>query len=451
MVALLFLLAVLNNLDRQALSVLAPTLREALGFTMIEYSYMVTSFLVAYGLGFFFCGGIIDRVGVRLAVTGALAAWSLAGMMHAMAASWIALAVYRFLLGLGESFNAPCGVKGVAEWIPKRERGLCTSIVSNGNVVGAIIAPPLVSLIALRYGWEWSFLITGAFGFVFLIAWLAFYDAPERQRRLRSEERDAIMADRGDAVRRPAISVWSALAQPACIGFLVARFFTDSLSFFFSFWLPEYLKAAHGFSLAMIGFFAWIPFLAAGIGGPGGGALSDWLIRRGWKPIEARRRMLLLVACIMPLSIVAVHVTSPVFAIAIIGVLLAAQSCWFANLFTLMSEYFPREHMATYVGLSGVGGTIGGIISTLAAGKIIQTIGYVPVFTCLGFLHLLGLLSIHIFSKRQQRNNAGLVAACSALGPEPRQEGGREGTAPIAHESRGSNASLRGGFARSMP
>lgn len=399
-VILLFFLSVINYLDRQTLSVLAPTLRGQLGFSTVQYSYIVATFLVAYAVGYVFCGAVIDRLGVRLAVIVALTAWSLAGMVHAFAASWIALALCRFALGLGESFNAPCGIKGIAEWIPKRERGLSMAIFSNGNIVGAIVAPPLVSFVTLRLGWQAGFLVTGALGFVYLIFWSAFYDAPERQPRLPPAERDYILRERGTAPPAKKIPLFQAFAHPAVLGFFLARLLTDSLSFFFSFWLPEYLQSARGFSLAMIGLFAWIPFLASDIGGPGGGALSDWLVRRGWAPVAARRRLMLVAACLMPCSLLAVHAGSASLALGLIAVILAAQSCWMSNILTLMSETFPREQLATYVSLCSIGGSIGGILSTLLAGKVIHSMGYVPVFTALGFLHLAAFGIISYLSRR---------------------------------------------------
>lgn len=215
-------------------------------------------------------------------------------------------------------------------------------------------------------------------------------------------ERDYIIAERSapsiGAERK--ISLFQALKHPAVIGFFLARLLTDSLSFFFAFWLPEYLQSARGFSLAMLGLFGWIPFLASDIGGPGGGALSDWLVRRGWKPAAARRRLMLIAACLTPCSLIAVHASSAWVALALIGVILAAQSCWMANILTLVSESFPREHVATYLSLSSIGGSIGGIVSTLAAGKIIHHAGYVPVITTLGFLHLVAFATIVVCTRR---------------------------------------------------
>jgi ACS family hexuronate transporter-like MFS transporter len=388
-VALLFFLSVLNYLDRQTLSVLAPTLEHELGFSTVQYSYIVTTFLIAYAAGYLFCGSIIDRLGVKLAVVLALGVWSTAGIAHAFASSWVAIAGCRFVLGLGESFNSPSGIKAISEWIPRRERGLCMAIFSNGNILGAIIAPPLVSFVAIKFGWQWGFLVTGAAGLLYLLWWWKSYHAPESHPRLPARERDHIFAERGAAGPARKLPLLVALRDPAVAGFFVARLLTDSLSFFFSFWLPAYLESARGFSLAMIGFFGWIPFLASDIGGPGGGALSDWLVRRGWKSADARRRMLLVSACIMPCALIAVHVGSPFLALGLIAVLLASQSCWMSNMLTLMSETFPREQVATCSSLASVGGSIGGIISTLLAGRVIQAVGYVPVFTTLGFLHFI--------------------------------------------------------------
>lgn len=405
-VALLFLLSALNYLDRQTLSVLAPTLRAELGFSSVQYSYVVAAFLGAYTLGYAFCGRIVDRVGVRRAVAIALSVWSLAGMLHGFAGSWIGLAACRVILGFGESFNTPCGTKAIAEWIPRRERGLSMAVFSNGYIVGAILAPPLVSLVALHFGWKWAFLVTGALGFAFLLLWRRVYRSPDTHPALPEAERAYILSERPPTAAAGRLPLLAALRHPLCLGFLFARLLTDSLSYFFSFWLPAYLESERGFSLAMIGLFGWIPFLAADLGGPGGGALSDWLVRRGWSPVAARRRMLLTAACLMPAALVAVHAPSAWVALGLIAVVLAGQSCWNSNLLTMMVEVFPREHLATYVALASIGGSIGGILSTLLAGELIQFAGYVPVFTGLGFLHLAAFAIILWFMNRARTAQA---------------------------------------------
>ena len=390
-VGLLFLVAMVNNLDRQALSVLAPTLREKLGFGAIEYSYVVSAFLAAYTIGYAFCGRVLDRVGVKLGLALALGFWSLAGMLHAVAVGWVSLAVFRFLLGLGESFNSPAGVKALAEWIPPRERGLSMAVFSNGNIVGAILAPPLVSFFALHFGWRWGFIVTGALGFVLLAVWWRFFDTPEQHRSITPKERDYILSSMpapASGVPAARLSMLKLLRQPLCLGFFVARLLTDSTSYFFSFWLPDYLTHARGFTLAMIGLVGWLPFLASDIGGPGGGALSDWLVRRGWPSPKARLRLMLCAACLMPLALVAVRVENVWVAIALIAVLLGAQSCWMANQLTLISESVTRANVATLLSLSALGGSLGGIVTNLITGRAVAGYGYLPVFTVIGFLHL---------------------------------------------------------------
>jgi ACS family hexuronate transporter-like MFS transporter len=389
-VALLFCVAAVNNLDRQALSVLAGTLKEKLGFGNVEYSYVGSAFLAAYALGYVFCGRIIDRWGVKLALAVALAFWSFAGMLHAAAAGWVTLALFRFFLGLGESFNSPAGVKAIAEWIPPRERGLCMAVFSNGNIFGAILAPPIVSALALHLGWQWGFVGTGVLGLVLLAAWWRFYDHPEQHRGITSEERSYIREQLATAAPPAATkpSMWSLLKNPVCVGFFIARFLTDSTTYFFSFWLPDYLQHSRGFTLAMLGLLAWIPFLASDVGGPGGGALSDFMIRRGWQSKRARLTLMAVAAGLMPLAAVAVRVQSTGLALGLIAVLLAAQSCWMANQLTLISESVPRETVGTLLALTALGGSLGGIFSNLITGRVLDAYGYVPVFTGLGTLHV---------------------------------------------------------------
>ncbi len=397
-VALLFFIAMVNNLDRQALSVLAPTLREKFGFGAVEYSYIVSSFLAAYAIGYAFCGTVLDRVGVKLGLAAALAFWSLAGMAHAAVTGWISLAACRFLLGLGESFNSPAGVKALAEWIPPRERGLSMAVFSNGNIFGAILAPPLVAFLTIHLGWRWGFILTGGLGFLLLAIWWKHYHLPEQHPRLTPGERDFIM--QGRTVVAPVgeasapLTMWQLLRLPACAGFFVARLLTDPISYFFSFWLPDYLQHSRGFSLALIGLVAWLPFLAADVGGPGGGALSDWLVRRGWEPSRARRSLMLGAALVMPLALVAVRTEAAWLAVALIALLLGAQSCWMANQLTLISESVARQNVGRLLALSALGGSVGGVISTLVAGRAIASAGYVAVFTGIGFLHLLAFAAL---------------------------------------------------------
>ena len=429
-VALLFFTALLNNLDRMVLSVLAPTLKESLSFGDVEYSYVVAAFLAAYALGYTFCGKVLDRVGVKLGMMTALVFWSVAAMGHAAAVGWLSLAAFRFLLGLGESFNSPGGVKAISEWIPRRERGLCMAVFSNGNVLGSIIAPPLVTFLLLHLGWRWAFGITGGLGLVLWAVWRHVYHSPENNPRLTEEERAVIEADRAGGSRSCATAAETAAPhadaqqrvppadtalrrvylnpviwmQPKCAGFFVARLLTDPIVYFLTFWLFSYLKEARHFSDMMIAAVGWIPFLASDIGGPGGGALSDWLVRRGWQPRRARLALMLLAACVMPVSIVAVLTPNAWLSIACIALILGSQSCWMANQLTLISESVPRAHAASLLALSALGGSIGGIAANLLAGRAIHAAGYVPVFCALGFCHITAFTVLILTGRKGERN-----------------------------------------------
>lgn len=387
-VGLLFVTAVINNLDRQTLSVLAPTLRETLGISAVEYSYIVSSFLAAYTLGFVFAGSALDRLGVKLGLALAIGFWSLANGLHILATGWFGLAAMRFLLGLGEAFNSPAAIKAIAEWVPSRERGLCVAIYNNGFVVGSILAPPLVSVVALHFGWRWSFILTAVLGGVLLYFWWKYYDSPEQSTRLSERERTYILTNRAAEDKSESLSLWRLMGHPVCAAFMVSRFLTDCFSYFFNFWLPDYFQTARGFSLALLGMVGWIPYLLADIGGPVGGAVSDWLVRRGWDPLRARLRLMLFSALLMPLGIVAVRTDNAWFSLGLLSIMYAAQMCWMVNQLSILSECFPRKAVARVIAATAVGGGIGGILATVLTGRAVASYGYVPVFTTMSVLHV---------------------------------------------------------------
>jgi len=386
---LLFFISTIAFLDRQTLSVLEKTLEGILRFSAAEYSYIVTGFLIATGLGYLFAGAIIDRFGVRTSFAAALSVWSIAAVAHSLATGWISILILRVVLGLGESFYTPAAARVLRDWIPQRERGVCWAIFSSGNFIGAMIAPPLVAWLTLQYHWQFAFVVTGGSGLLFLVVWLWFYNSPDRHPRLTDAERTVILHGRGlNAVSQENISVFRFLSQPAVRSFFVTRFLTDPFTFFFLFWLPTYLQTSRGFSLTQTGMMAWIPYLGADLGALTGGAVSDWLVRRGSDPRTARRRILFAVACLTPLTLVAVRVGSPQLAVGLITLVMFLQASWNTNLTTLIIETTAPQNVARIVALTLIGGTLGGGLSTLLAGHVIKNFGYIPVFTALGFVHL---------------------------------------------------------------
>ena len=406
-VAMLFALSLVNYLDRQTLSVLAPHLRDRFGMTNEQYSYVIVAFLLAYTVGFGICGPVLNRFGIRITLAVAVSVWSCAGMLHSLAAGWVGLALCRFVLGIGESFGPVGGAKAIGDWSPHSERSFSMAIFSTGNIAGSILAPPLVTAVLIHYGWQAAFLVTGAVGILWAVVWLRFYQSPEVSRFLSEGERKMILSEREPVRSKGAIH--ELLRNRMVYALFFVRFLTDSVPFFFSFWLPEYLHRSRSFSLTTVGLVAWIPYLAADIGGLSGGAVSDWLLRRGFPPQRARMAALLGAACTTPLAIVAVRADSSVVALGCIALVLAAHSCWIVNLLTVMTESFPRGQVSNVIGISGIGAGLGGIVANLATGSLVARQGYAPIFTVLGLVHGLAYLLLRSMQRVRARDHDAVV------------------------------------------
>ncbi len=263
---LLLFASTINYVDRQTIAVLKPTLQHSLHWSESDYGWIVFSFQFAYAVMMLLAGRIIDAIGTRLGFAITMVWWSLAAMGHALATGAISFGVARFLLGMGEAGNFPASIKTVAEWFPRRERALATGIFNAGTNIGAVLAPPLVVWLTLRWSWHEAFIFTGSLGLLWLIFWLALYYPPLQHKRLSSEELAIIESDRDLTIGAPAIP-WRQLAScRQAWGVIVAKFCTDPVWWFFIFWLPSYLIQGRGMTLKQIGYFAWIPFLAEDIG-----------------------------------------------------------------------------------------------------------------------------------------------------------------------------------------
>jgi ACS family hexuronate transporter-like MFS transporter len=289
---------------------------------------------------------------------------------------------------------------------------LSAAIFSNGNTIGAILAPPVISLLALRASWRAGFIVPAVAGVGLLWLWQKRYAAPKSDPRLTQGERELILADRitlpADAPRH---STWTLLTHPLYAGFFLLRFLTDPVTYFFAFWIPEYLSQSRGFSLAAIGLVAWIPFLASDIGGLGGGALSDLLVRRGRAPGQARRSVMLAAALAMPLAGAVVLVPKVWLAVALLALAFAAQSCWMANQLAMIAESAPQYDVGKVLAISALGGSLGGVLSTMAAGAVIAAYGYRPVFLVIGFLHFSGWLVLYASRRIENSHNRRMFAA----------------------------------------
>jgi ACS family hexuronate transporter-like MFS transporter len=393
--ALLFFATTINYIDRQVLGILAPDLQREIGWNEIDYGYIVTAFQAAYALGMVIVGRLLDRFGTKIGFTVALALWSIAAMGHALARSVIGFAVARFSLGLGEAANFPASIKTVAEWFPKKERALATGIFNAGSNVGAIVAPMTVPWIALTWGWQWAFIVTGAIGFFWIIFWWRLYEKPEQQKRLGKEELSYIQSDPPDPQEK--IPWMSLLKHKQVWAFAIAKFMTDPIWWFYLYWVPKYLNTSYGLTLDKIGLPLIIIYLMADVGSVGGGWLSSSLIKRGWSVNKGRKTAMLICAvCVVPI-VLASQASELWIAVALLSLATAAHQGWSANLFTTTSDMFPRKSIGSVVGLGGMAGAIGGMLIATLAGFILQLTGsYMVLFGICGSVYLIALF---IFSR----------------------------------------------------
>ncbi|MFA6562887.1 MAG: MFS transporter [Verrucomicrobiia bacterium] len=394
---LLFLSTTINYLDRQALSVLLPTLRADLGLTSADYGAITMVFMLAYTVAQLGAGMVIDRIGVRRSFSYFVVGWSLSALAHAFARGAMSLGVFRCLLALSEAGNWPAGAKAVARWFPPRRRGMAMAVFDSGAALGAVLAPPLVALLALQFGWRAAFAGTAVIGFVWLIGWLKVYDEPEHHRWLSEEDRAKVLAEVGSVPKKSGsfgAALRGMIGAGTVWGMLVTRMLATPVWWFYVFWLPDYLSKARGFSLKEIGFYGWIPYLTVDFGKVVGGMTSDWLLARGMGSGFARKSVMVCGGLMMSAGLMVVGAPTPATAIAWVCVATFGFGMWSANIYALHADIFPAQTLATAVGLTGTGSSLGGAVFTFAAGLFVDKAGYAPVFWTIGILPLLACLTL---------------------------------------------------------
>ena len=411
--ALIFFATTINYVDRQVIGILKNTLEGEFGWSEIDYSNIVFAFQLAYAIGLVISGRLMDRLGTKVGYAVAVIIWSLAAIAHAEAAvfgPWVAalfalvgfaalpsvagFMAARFALGIGEAGNFPAAIKTVAEWFPKSERALATGIFNSGTNVGALITPLVVPWITIAYGWYWAFVLTGLLGFIWLVAWWLMYDRPERHPRLRPAELAYIRSDAEESTTRVP---WSRLLpHREAWAFALGKFMTDPVWWLYLFWIPDFLNRTHGLRLTELGPPLVAIYLIADVGSIGGGWLSSWLLKRGWTVNGARKTaMLVCAASVLPIML-APYVSSLWLAVGIVGLAAAAHQGWSANLFTLVSDTFPRRAVGSVVGFGGMAGAVGGMLVAKVTGYLLEwTDSYAPVFFMAGTTYFLALAVIH--------------------------------------------------------
>lgn len=397
--ALLFFATTINYIDRQVLGILAPILEKEIGWTEVEYGYIVTAFQFAYALGLLGAGRLIDKYGAKLGYLVSIAIWSVAAMAHALAKTPLGFGIARFSLGLGESGNFPAAIKTTAEWFPKKERALATGIFNSGANVGAVFAPILVPWLTLAFHWQAAFIVTGAIGFIWIILWIIFYEHPKRHKKLTQEEHDYILSDLEDETTDAEKKVgWGELLKyRETWAFVIGKFMTDPIWWFYLYWLPKFLNKEYGLNLAQLGAPLIVIYTLTTVGSIGGGWMSSKFISMGWEINRARKVVMLICAlCIVPI-IFASGASNLWLAVGIIGLAAAAHQGWSANIFTTASDMFPKKAVGSIVGLGGMAGSIGGMLFSTSAGFILDiTKSYYALFVISGLAYVLALLIFHL-------------------------------------------------------
>lgn len=392
--ALLFFATTINYLDRQVLSLLKPMLEEKFGWTNSQYANIASVFQFTYAISMLFAGRFIDKLGTKKGFAWAIIIWSVGAIVHALAIpigesmvtlfGWIGIAALpvsvigfmfsRAVLAIGESGNFPAAIKTTAEYFPKKERSLATGIFNSGANVGAILAPLTVPWIAENWGWESAFIITGAIGFVWLFFWLKFYEPPAAQKRLSATELEYINSDHDEnsSGTSEKLSWFKLLDYKQTWAFAFGKFMTDGVWWFFLFWLPAYLKDQYGMTGTNIMLPLAVLYSMTMFGSINGGWFPMYFIKKGYQPYEGRMKAMLLIA-VIPLAVLAAQPMGHIsfwMPVILIGIGASAHQAWSANLFTTVSDMFPKKAIGSIVGIGGMAGGIGGVIITKTGGAL---------------------------------------------------------------------------------
>ncbi|MBN1652827.1 MAG: MFS transporter [Deltaproteobacteria bacterium] len=374
--ALVFFATTINYLDRSVISLLKPYLEKEFGWSETDYANIVVSFQVAYAIGMLAVGRLIDKIGTKFGYALSLFVWSLAAIGHALARSAFGFGVARACLGLSEAGNFPAANKTIAEWFPKKERALATGIYNSGSNVGAISAPLVVPWIAVNWGWQWAFIITGAIGLLWLFFWFVIYDVPAKHKKLGKPEFEYIHSDEDEkneqAQSQEKVSWLKLLTYKQTWAFFIGKGLTDPIWWFWLFWLPAFLDVQYG----LVGMQVTIPlavvYTMTTFGSVLGGWLPMWFIKNGWDVNRARKTSMFIYA-LLPIPVLLSQYLGTYnmwFAVVIIGVAASAHQAWSANIFTTVSDMFPKKAVSSVTGIGGMAGAIGGIVIAALAGSL---------------------------------------------------------------------------------
>jgi len=398
---LLFFATTINYIDRQVIGLLKPTIEGDLGWSEADYGFIVTAFQIAYAIGLITTGRFLDKNGTRIGYMWAIIVWSIAGMAHAAARSVTSFAFFRFALGIGESANFPAAVKSVAEWFPKKERAFAAGLFNSGSTVGAILAPIIVSGITVTFGWQWAFIITGALGFIWVIFWMAYYHAPGKHPKISKEELEYIHQDKDGNNDEESIRWIDLFKHKQTIGICSTRFISDWVWWFFLFWIPDFLSKTHGVNIKEVVLPLIIIYAVSSVGGIGGGWISSNFIKRG-KSVDYARKVTILMSALIILPVMLVSQVANLWvAVALIALAAAGHQSWASNIFTIVSDIYPKKAVGSMMGLSGFMGAIGGALSASFVGILLESTGsYFFIFLLASSVYLLNWIILKISIKK---------------------------------------------------
>ena len=410
--SLIFFATTINYLDRAVISLLKSNLTSEFKWDDGDYANVEIAFKVAYSIGLLFAGRLIDRLGTKMGYFFATLLWSVSAVFHALANSTLGFGVVRSALGLSEAGNFPSAIKTVAEWFPKKERALATGIFNSGANIGAIIAPLTVPFIAITWGWRWAFVITGSVGFIWLFLWLIFYEVPAKQKRLGHAEMDYINSDIDEQDKRDKIGNSSEVSWAKLLSFRqtwafsIGKFLTDPIWWFYLFWLPDFLESQYGLKGTAISLPVALVYTISTFGSIYGGYLPKSLIEKNWPVFKARKTSMLIYAFAV-LPIIFAQILGSVnmwLAVIIIGLAASAHQAWSANIFTTVSDMFPKRTIGSVTGIGGMFGSVGSVFLSLFVQKNlfvhyraihqIETAYYIMFFVC-GGAYLLAWCMMH--------------------------------------------------------
>ncbi len=405
--ALLFFATTINYIDRQILSLLKETLDKEIGWTNAQFGAVNSAFQVSYGLGLLGFGWFVDKFGTKIGYTVSIVAWSLSAAAHALVGSFTGFITARTALGLGEAGNFPSAIKAVALWFPKRERAFATSIFNSGTNAGALIAPAIIPFMASRFGWHSCFLAAGIAGILWLFFWWPFYDVPDRSKFVKAPELQLIHSDQEDEKPQEKVPWITLLEYKQTWSFIIAKFLTDPVWWFFLIWLPDFFKQTRGLDIKK----SWIHIVTiygiVTVLSIFGGWITGYLTKKGWSVTRARKTgMFVFALCALP--ILAVTFVGDWTAVLLIGLAGSAHQAWSANLYTTVSDMFPKNAVASVIGIGGMAGSTGGFIFPILTGVMLDhfkkvgnvTTGYAILFGICGCAYLVAFVLHHLCAPR---------------------------------------------------